>query len=76
MIRIYQSEQDGVIRLYVPETNSQESGVGTMDKDSLKPLIETIIFAADHPISFEKLMNVLEGEKPDDMKKTLNKLTV
>ena len=25
VIRIYQSEQDGVIRLYVPETNSQES---------------------------------------------------
>src|SRR3990170_2477324 len=26
-----------------------------MDKDSLKPLIETIIFAADHPIGFQKL---------------------
>jgi len=25
MIRIYQSEQDGVVRLYMPETNSQES---------------------------------------------------
>jgi chromatin segregation and condensation protein Rec8/ScpA/Scc1 (kleisin family) len=25
MIRIYQSEQDGAIRLYMPEVNSQES---------------------------------------------------
>lgn len=47
-----------------------------MDKDSLKPLIETIIFAADHPISFEKLMNVLEGEKRDEVKTALNELIV
>jgi len=45
-----------------------------MDKDSLKPLIETIIFAADHPISFEKLMNVLEGEKRDEVRLALNEL--
>ena len=45
-----------------------------MDKDSLKPLIETIIFAADHPISFEKLMNVLEGEKRDEARLALNEL--
>ncbi len=47
-----------------------------MDKDSLKPLIETIIFAADHPISFEKLMNVLEGEKRDEVRTALNELMV
>lgn len=47
-----------------------------MDKDSLKPLIETIIFAADHPISFEKLMNVLEGEKRDEVRLALNELMV
>lgn len=47
-----------------------------MDKDSLKPLIETIVFAADHPISFEKLMNVLEGEKPEEVKTALNELIV
>jgi segregation and condensation protein B len=45
-----------------------------MDKESLKPLIETIIFAADHPISFEKLMNVLEGEKRDEARLALNEL--
>ena len=45
-----------------------------MDKDSLKPLIEAIIFAADHPISFEKLMNVLEGEKRDEVRLALNAL--
>lgn len=45
-----------------------------MDKDSLKPLIETLIFAADHPISFEKLMNVLEGEKRDEARLALNEL--
>src|SRR3989338_91413 len=47
-----------------------------MNKDSLKPLIETIIFAADHPISFENLMNVLEGEKRDDVRLALNELIV
>lgn len=47
-----------------------------MDKDSLKPLIETLIFAADHPIGFEKLMNVLEGEKRDEVRTALNELIV
>lgn len=47
-----------------------------MDKDSLKPLIETIIFAADHPISFDKLMSVLEGETRDEVRTALNELIV
>src|SRR3989304_4556936 len=47
-----------------------------MDKESLKPLIETIIFAADHPISFEKLMNVLEGARRDEVRSALNELIV
>lgn len=45
-----------------------------MDKDSLKPLIETIIFAADHPISFERLMNVLEGERREEVRAALNEI--
>jgi len=45
-----------------------------MDKDSLKPLIETIVFAADHPISFERLMNVLEGEQREEVRAALNEI--
>src|SRR3989304_1388715 len=34
-----------------------------LDKDSLKPIIESIIFAAESAISFEKIFGVLEGEE-------------
>src|SRR4030066_1319108 len=45
-----------------------------MDKDSLKPLIETIVCASDHPISFERLMNVLEGEQREEVRAALNEI--
>ncbi|MBI5345337.1 MAG: SMC-Scp complex subunit ScpB, partial [Deltaproteobacteria bacterium] len=36
-----------------------------MDKESLKPVIESLIFAADRAISVESLSGVIEGaEKP------------
>lgn len=44
------------------------------DKETLKPVIEAIIFAADSPVSFEKLVNVLEGEERDTIRAALNEL--
>ena len=39
-----------------------------MEKEDLKPVIEAIIFAADHPVSIEKLSAVLQGESREDLK--------
>jgi segregation and condensation protein B len=41
---------------------------------SLKPLIEALIFAADRPISIDRLMNIVEGESRDEVKKVVNEL--
>src|SRR3990172_7752749 len=45
-----------------------------MDKNALKPVIEALIFAADHPVSFERILGVLEGESRDDIKGALKEL--
>lgn len=45
-----------------------------MDKDSLKPIIESLIFAADTAISLEKIASVLEGEEKPLIKEALNEL--
>lgn len=45
-----------------------------MDKDNLKPLIEAIIFTSDHPISLDRIMDVLEGERREDVRATLKEL--
>ncbi|OGP16029.1 MAG: SMC-Scp complex subunit ScpB [Deltaproteobacteria bacterium GWA2_55_10] len=45
-----------------------------LDKDSLKPIIESIIFAAESAISFEKIFGVLEGEEKAAVKAALGEL--
>jgi len=45
-----------------------------LDKDSLKPVLESLIFAADSAISFEKLAGVLEGEERAIIKEALGEL--
>ncbi|MBI1912207.1 MAG: SMC-Scp complex subunit ScpB [Deltaproteobacteria bacterium] len=45
-----------------------------LDKISLKPVLESLIFAADSAISFEKLANVLEGEDRQIIKEALAEL--
>jgi segregation and condensation protein B len=45
-----------------------------MDKNGLKPLIEALIFAADHPVSLERIAGVLEGERKEEIKAALVEL--
>lgn len=45
-----------------------------LDKDSLKPVLESLIFAADSAISFEKLSGILEGEEKAIIKEALLEL--
>jgi len=45
-----------------------------LDKDSLKPVLESLIFAADSAISLEKLSGILEGEEKTIIKEALNEL--
>ncbi|MFZ3073283.1 MAG: SMC-Scp complex subunit ScpB [Thermodesulfobacteriota bacterium] len=47
-----------------------------MTKDELKPIIEAIIFAADHPVGTDKLCGILEGEKREDVKDALFELVL
>ena len=47
-----------------------------MTKDELKPIIESVIFAADHPVGTDKLCNILEGEKREDVKDALGELVL
>ena len=46
-----------------------------MEKEDLKPVIEAIIFAADHPVSIERLSAVLQGESREDLRVALSELT-
>ena len=41
---------------------------------NLKELIEALIFAADHPLSVDKLSTVIEGVEKEEIKKTLEEL--
>ncbi len=45
-----------------------------MDKDALKPIVEALIFSSDHPLSFERLVGVLEGESREDIRGALKGL--
>jgi segregation and condensation protein B len=45
-----------------------------LDKDSLKPVLESLIFAADSAISLEKLSGILEGEEKAIIKEALDEL--
>jgi segregation and condensation protein B len=45
-----------------------------MDSETLKPLIEALVFAADRPINIERLMNILEGEKREDVRASISEL--
>jgi segregation and condensation protein B len=45
-----------------------------LDKDSLKPVLESLIFAADSAISFEKLAGILEGEERAIIREALGDL--
>lgn len=45
-----------------------------LDKDSLKPVLESLIFAADSAISFDKLAGILEGEERPAIKEALHEL--
>ncbi|MCC6502219.1 MAG: SMC-Scp complex subunit ScpB [Deltaproteobacteria bacterium] len=45
-----------------------------LDKDSLKPVLESLIFAADSAISFDKLAGILEGEEKPAIKEALHEL--
>ncbi|MEE9614814.1 MAG: SMC-Scp complex subunit ScpB [Thermodesulfobacteriota bacterium] len=44
------------------------------DRESLIPLVEALIFAADHPVTIDRLAGVLEGEKKEDIKAALGEL--
>ncbi|MFQ5328663.1 MAG: SMC-Scp complex subunit ScpB [Thermodesulfobacteriota bacterium] len=41
---------------------------------ALKPLIEALIFAADRPISIDRLMKIVECESRDEVKNAVNEL--
>ncbi len=43
-------------------------------EERLKPLIEAMIFASDRPIGIDRLSNLLEGEKREDVRAALNHL--
>jgi segregation and condensation protein B len=45
-----------------------------MDKEELKQLIEALIFAADHPLSLDRISGVLEGEEREEIKAALSEL--
>lgn len=45
-----------------------------LDKISLKPVIEALLFAADAPLSFEKMANILEGEERSIIREALHEL--
>ncbi|MDO8426374.1 MAG: SMC-Scp complex subunit ScpB [Deltaproteobacteria bacterium] len=45
-----------------------------LDRDSLKAVLESLIFAADTAISLDRLANVLEGEDKNEIKAALNEL--
>ncbi len=45
-----------------------------MEKSELKSVIEAVIFAADHAITFEKLMGVFEGQEREDVRVALKEL--
>lgn len=45
-----------------------------LDKESLKPVIESLIFAAENAISFERIAGVLEGEDKAAVRAALNEL--
>ncbi len=45
-----------------------------MDKEELKQLVEALVFAADHPISIDRIAAVLEGTPGDDIKAALAEL--
>jgi len=45
-----------------------------LDKDSLKPILESLIFAADSAISFDRLSGALEGEERPAIKEALAEL--
>ena len=45
-----------------------------MDKDELKALLEALIFAADHPVSMDKLAGVVEGTERDAIREALKEL--
>jgi segregation and condensation protein B len=45
-----------------------------MDKDSLKPVIESIIFASSDAISFDRIVNVLDVDERATVREALNEL--
>ncbi|MDH4227649.1 MAG: SMC-Scp complex subunit ScpB [Deltaproteobacteria bacterium] len=45
-----------------------------MEKDALKPVIEALIFAADHPLTLDKIAGVMEGVEKDAVKAALKEL--
>ena len=45
-----------------------------MDKEELKALLEALIFAADHPVSMDRLAGVVEGTERDAIREALNEL--
>ncbi|MBI5233449.1 MAG: SMC-Scp complex subunit ScpB [Deltaproteobacteria bacterium] len=45
-----------------------------MEKHELNALIEAILFAADEPLSIERLSNVLEGIKKEDIREAIKEL--
>ncbi len=46
-----------------------------MEIKDLKPIIEALIFASDHPITFDRLFSVLEAEDRDTVREALSELT-
>lgn len=45
-----------------------------MGREGIKELIEALIFAADHPLSLDRIVAVLEGEEKDEIKAALGEL--
>ena len=44
------------------------------DIETLKPLIEALVYASDSPLTLERLSSVLEHESKADIKAALNSL--
>lgn len=45
-----------------------------MDKDELKPVVESLIFASDEPVSLERLTNIIEGAGRKEVREAVEEL--
>lgn len=58
----------------MPDKDNKPDKKGKGFDGNLKELVEALIFAADHPLSVDKLSAVIESAERDDIKKALEEL--